>query len=91
MEYEDDSQAYNININLIEMGVYCNKDNILVFSYDTGCPTKHDSWWIVLNVFFHNLLISLIQKGKVRNIITWQSFYIENWFQSKIYLSKRVC
>ena len=22
----------------------------------TGCPTKHDSWEIVLNVFFHNLL-----------------------------------
>ena len=21
----------------------------------TGCPTKHDSWWIVLNVFFHIL------------------------------------
>ena len=22
---------------------------------NTGCPTKHDSWWIVLNVFFHIL------------------------------------
>ena len=24
-------------------------------SFATGCPTKHDSWWIVLNVFFHIL------------------------------------
>ena len=21
----------------------------------TGCPTKHDSWWMVLNIFFHML------------------------------------
>ena len=21
----------------------------------TGCPTKHDRWWMVLNVFFHIL------------------------------------
>ena len=34
----------------------------------TGCPTKHDSWRIVLNVFFYNLLSSLIQKRIVRNI-----------------------
>ena len=20
----------------------------------TGCPTKHDSWWIIKTVFFHN-------------------------------------
>ena len=24
-------------------------------TYYTGCPTKHDSWWIVLNVIFHML------------------------------------
>ena len=40
----------------------------------TGCPTKHDSWWIVLNVFFHNFLICLIPKRIIINII-WQSYY----------------
>ena len=38
----------------------------------TGCPTKHDSWWIVLNVFFHNLLSCLIPKKIKKNI--WHSF-----------------
>jgi len=35
----------------------------------TGCPTKHDSWLIVLNVFFHNLLSCLIPKRIIKNII----------------------
>ena len=38
----------------------------------TGCPTKHDSWWIVLNVFFHNLLSCLIPKKIKKNI--WHSY-----------------
>ena len=46
----------------------------IIREQDTECPTKHDSWWIVLNVFFHNLLSSSIQKRIVRNI-AWQSFY----------------
>ena len=25
----------------------------------TGCPTKHNSWWIVLNVVFHTLYKAL--------------------------------
>ena len=28
--------------------------NFYIFS-DTGCPTKHNSWWTVLNVVFHIL------------------------------------
>ena len=35
---------------------------------DTGCPTKHDSWWIVLDVFFHTLLSCLIPKKIIKNI-----------------------
>ena len=34
----------------------------------TGCPRKHDSWWTILNVFFHNLLSSLIPKSIIKNI-----------------------
>jgi len=49
---------------------------------DTGCPTKHDSWWIVLNEFFHNLLSILIQK---RLIIIYKKYNIA------VYLSKRLC
>ena len=30
--------------------------------YCTGCPTKHDSWWIV----FHNLLSCLIPKRIIK-------------------------
>ena len=48
----------------------------------TGCPTKHDSWWIVLNVFFLNLLSSLIQKRITINI-AWQSFYSKIDFKVK--------
>ena len=43
-------------------------------AWSTGCPTKHDSWWIVLNVFFHNLLSCLIPKKIIINII-WQSSF----------------
>ena len=35
-------------------------------SETTGCPTKHDSWRIVLNVFFYNLLSSLIPKRIIK-------------------------
>ena len=34
-----------------------------------GCPTKHDNWWIVLNVlnvFFHSWLSSLIPKRIIK-------------------------
>ena len=47
------------------------------FQSHTGCLTKHDSWWIALNVFFHNLLSCLIQKKITKNII-WQSYYCKN-------------
>ena len=32
----------------------------------TGGPTKHDSWWKVLDVFFPNLLSCLIQKRIIK-------------------------
>ena len=51
-----------------------NKSNQFMYNAHTGSFTKHDSWWIVLNVFFHNLSSSLIQKRIVRNK-AWQSFY----------------
>ena len=28
----------------------------LYWDQDTGCPTKHTSWWKVLNVYFQNVL-----------------------------------
>ena len=34
----------------------------------TGCPRKHDSCCTILNVFFHNLLSSLIPKSIIKNI-----------------------
>ena len=54
----------------------------LVFSYIcklkkyvyTGCPKEHDSWWIFLYVFFHNLLSCLISKSIIIKII-WQFYY----------------
>ena len=30
-------------------------DSVLNFKGDTGCPTKYDSWRIVLNVVLHPL------------------------------------
>jgi len=49
---------------------------------DTGCPTKHDSWWIVLDVFFHTLLSCLIPKKIIKNI-SWQSYYSKMDFKIK--------
>ena len=34
----------------------------------TGCPRKHDSWWLILDVFFHDLLSSLMPKKIIINI-----------------------
>ena len=33
----------------------CIYKDFYILVLNTGCPTKHDSWWIVLNVFFHTL------------------------------------
>ena len=44
------------------MGCNCVKFTCIGNSVHTGCPTKHDSWWIFLNVFFHNFLSCLIPK-----------------------------
>ena len=54
--------------------------------YTTGCPTKHDSKRIVLNVFFlnNNKLFDTKQNNKKYFI----AYYDKKKFQSKIYLSK---
>ena len=49
----------------------------LLYSFKgTGYSTKHDSWWIVLSVFFHKLLSCLIrnklQKGFNIYYSTWK-------------------
>ena len=46
---------------------------------DTGCPTKHDSWWIVLNVFFHILYETkwLFAVYFVKQIFCLNMFYFE--------------
>ena len=52
----------NFFISLIHLIVSTSGTNQVSFEFlsisernDTGCPTKHDSWWIVLNVFFRIL------------------------------------
>ena len=49
---------------------------------DTGCPTKHDRWWIVLNVFFHinwRLLQFILLKILILNyILLWNQLYYNN-------------
>ena len=51
-------------------------------SVGTGCPRKHDSLWIVLNVFFHNFLSSLIPK-RIIKIIAWKCNYYKIDFKAK--------
>ena len=46
---------------------------------DTGCPTKHDSWWIALNVFYYNLFNT---KNNNKNII-WELSYSKIDFKVK--------
>ena len=48
-------------------------ENIVMISR-TGCPTKHESRWIVWNVFFHDFLSCLILKRLIKNRIR-QSYY----------------
>ena len=43
------------------------------FFSSTWCPAKHDSWLTVLNVFFHDLLSSLMPK-KIIIVITWSTY-----------------
>ena len=47
----------------------------------TGCPTKHNSWWIVQNGFFHYLFSCLIPKSN--RYIIWESCYIKIDFKVK--------
>ena len=46
----------NNNINIYERrAIY-----IEYPGYSTGCPTKHDSWRIVFNVFFHDTVLVIV-------------------------------
>ena len=38
---------------LIMSSFFSNYQTIIFSMRHTGCRTKHESWWIVLNVFFH--------------------------------------
>ena len=50
---------------------------------DTGCPTEHDSWWIVFNVFFHDteldvkdfLQFIFFLNLFLKYILLWNPFY----------------
>ena len=52
----------------------------------TGCPTKHDSWWIVENIFFHNLLSWLIPKTIIK--ILWELYCSKLDFKVKYIWAK---
>jgi len=43
----------------------------------TGCPKKHDCWWIVLNVFFHILyqILNTFWVYFVKKILNLNIFY----------------
>ena len=62
-----------------------NKRTSKVFKY-LGYPTKQDSWWIVLNVFFHILYwkiiiqywlfaVYFVKKNWIKYILLWNQFY----------------
>ena len=52
-----DSQQYPFKLTMWKDFIFyaCNFWNFVWNLFYTGCPTKHDSWWIVMNVFFHIL------------------------------------
>ena len=54
----------------------------------TGCPTKHDSWLIVQNFFFHNLLRKLFDTKDNKTYTIWESCYCKICFKVK-YVSKK--
>ena len=56
------TQGVELNV-LFSLGSLVKGDSPLrhVLFYTTGCPTKHDSWWIVFNVFF-NILYWILNK-----------------------------
>ena len=59
---------------------------------DTGCPTKHDSWWIFINIFFHNLLSSLLRIYIfIKKIyIAWRHFIVK-FISSKRFANEIHC
>jgi len=46
--------------------------------HTTGCPTKHDSWWIVFNVFFHDTVLVIYD--------FLQFYFVKQIFSSNTYL-----
>ena len=44
----------------------------------TGCPKKHDRWWIVFNVFFHD--------NCIRYLRFFADYFVKQIFYSNIHL-----